>query len=114
VNGKTVKVLPSNIDELITDIALAHWISGDGHYERVTGGVRLATHSFTLKEVLKLRSILLDKFQLDSTHYEHGKGKGQYFIRFPKQQLPKLQSLVNPFIPPTMAYRVGLSSSSSS
>jgi hypothetical protein len=54
LNG--VKVVPSNIDELLTPLGLAYWIMCDGSF---TGsGVRLNTQSFTLSE-LELLQLLL-------------------------------------------------------
>ncbi len=57
-----------------------------------------------------MRSILLTKFNIESARYNTGKGKEQYTIRIPKRDVPKLQELVKPYIPSSMAYRVGLSS----
>lgn len=50
VNGKDIKILPSNIQELLTPIALAHWIMGDGYF--ISSGVlKLCTDNFTKDEV---------------------------------------------------------------
>ncbi|CAJ0755113.1 3631_t:CDS:2 [Entrophospora sp. SA101] len=66
-NGKKVKALPSNIDELLTPVALAYWISSDGSYNKTQGAVIIHTESFSPDEVEILRSILSDKFNIDST-----------------------------------------------
>ncbi|CAJ0842500.1 1565_t:CDS:1, partial [Entrophospora sp. SA101] len=47
VEGKNVKVIPSNIDSLLTPIALAYWLSGDGSYCQTTGRITIATNSFS-------------------------------------------------------------------
>ena len=65
VDGKRVKVLPSNIASLITPRALAHWLSGDGSYCKSTGRITISTDSFTAVEVDTLRSVLLDKLILN-------------------------------------------------
>jgi len=84
VEGKNVKVIPSNIDSLLTPIALAYWLSGDGSYCQTTGRITIATNSFSPDEVELLRKILLDKFNLESTRISGGiKGKDQYKIRTP-------------------------------
>lgn len=55
IDGKYIKVLPINIEELLTPIAFAHWIMGDGYF---TGGsTKLCTDNFTKKEVLILIDI---------------------------------------------------------
>jgi hypothetical protein len=51
VEGKNVKVLPSNIAELLTPVALAFWLSSDGSYQKDNGVVILCTDSFTADEV---------------------------------------------------------------
>jgi len=108
VDGKFVKVLPPHIGESLTPLALAYLITGAGWYCKSTGRISLSTDSFSPAEVKQLRSILLEKFSIESTRISNGKGKEQYFIYIPKRELPKLQHLVKPFIPPMMAYRVGL------
>jgi hypothetical protein len=50
-NGKNVKVLPSNIDVLLTPIALAYWVSSDGSYSKRDGCIHLHTESFSPVEV---------------------------------------------------------------
>jgi hypothetical protein len=41
-----------------------------------------------------LRSVLLDKYSINSTRVAHNKAKEQYRIRIGKDSLPALQSLV--------------------
>jgi hypothetical protein len=67
VNGKNVKVIPDNIYSLLTPRALAYWISGDGSFEKSGSVTILCTDSFTAGEVDLLRTILLNKFHIDST-----------------------------------------------
>lgn len=55
------------IFDLLTPIALAFWIMGDG--ESHHSGLRLCTNSFTLIDVVKLINILQVKYQLDCTLY---------------------------------------------
>ena len=46
-----VKVVPDNIYDLLTPIALAHWIMGDGAIRNK--GLILCTDSFTLQDNVK-------------------------------------------------------------
>jgi hypothetical protein len=108
VNNKNIKTIPDNVEEELTPIALAYWLPGDGYYHQTQGSIVIATNSFTPDEIDLLRSILLKKFHIDSTRIAANKSKGQYMIRIPKREVPKVQELVKPHIPPTMAYRVGL------
>ncbi|CAI2166767.1 36_t:CDS:10 [Funneliformis geosporum] len=83
IDGKNVKVLPLNIAELLTPIALAYWQAGDAHYEKRDG-----------------------KFNINATRGSAGnKGKEQYVIRIPKREVGKVQALVAKHIPASMAYR---------
>ena len=47
--NKKKKMIPSNIYDYITPLALAIWIMDDGTWK--TSGVRIATNSFTLEEI---------------------------------------------------------------
>jgi hypothetical protein len=52
VDGKNVKVIPSNFADLITPISLAYWVSGDGSYNKRYGCIGIATHSFLLPRLI--------------------------------------------------------------
>ncbi len=69
--------LPSNIDELLTPLALAYFIAGDGSYQKDKGVTWLCTDSFTPDEVDIIRSALLSKFDIHSTRVSNGKGQEQ-------------------------------------
>jgi len=106
--GRSVIRLPTNIYDLLTPIAIAFWLAGDGHYMKGQEVVRISTDSFTLTEVQQLQSILLNRYNIASTNVLAGSGKEQYRIRIAKASMPSLQALVKDIIPPMMAYRVGL------
>lgn len=109
VNGRAVKVVPCNIADLLTPIALAYWLSGDGHYLKRDGCIQLYTNSFSPTEVDQLRAALLNNCSIESTRVSAGvKGKDQFIIRIPKREVGKVQDLVKGHIPSMMRYRVGL------
>lgn len=62
---KSKKIVPLDLKNLITALALAVWISDDG--TRANGRVRISLNNFTLNEVLSLAYILKSQFQLDVT-----------------------------------------------
>jgi hypothetical protein len=107
-NDRNIKVVPCNIADLLTPIALAYWLAGDGSYVKAKGIIQISTYSFTPQEVDQLRSVLLDQFNIESTR--NVLRPGQYMIRIPKREVPQVQQLVKAHIPPTMASRVGLES----
>ncbi|CAJ0755112.1 3630_t:CDS:2 [Entrophospora sp. SA101] len=80
---------------------------GDGHYNKRHGCIEIATHSFSLPEVDLLRSILLDRYGIESTRPAYNKAKEQSILRIPKREVSKVQALVSKLIPNSTAYRVG-------
>lgn len=67
-----VKVIPDNIYELLTPVALAHWIMGDGvNYKGY--GVSLATDSYSstatgegkIKDTVRLMNVLIIRYNLN-------------------------------------------------
>ena len=55
------KIIPQNISEYLSPIALAVWIQDDG--SKVSYGLKIATNSFTYEEVNFLAEVLRDKYQ---------------------------------------------------
>jgi len=110
LKGKWVRILPANLGELLTPIALAHWIMGDG--TESMGGLVLCTDNFTLEEVAKLRALLLANFGLTNTLVMHGKtsanANGNPRIRIPKHEMPKLRAIVTPHMLPTFMYKLSV------
>lgn len=105
-NGKFVKFLPDNIDQILTSISFAYFIMGDGSYNKINKCFRLSTHSFTKKEVELLSSVIFNKFQIKSK-LELARNE-QYLLRITGSDLKKLQELVKKHIIPSMLYRIGL------
>ena len=50
------KVIPGIISDLLTPIALAHWIMGAG--TKLNKGLILCTDSYSLSDVIKLSNVL--------------------------------------------------------
>jgi hypothetical protein len=102
-NGK--KVVPSNISELLTPLALAVWLSDDGGW--VGSGVRIASNNFTLEEVEILIEVLRKNFKLDCTIQKISL-KDKYSIYIKKNSILKLRSLILPHLHPSMSHKLGL------
>jgi len=62
-NGR--KVIPGNIYEYLTPLALAVWIMDDGGFANYC--IRLTTNSFKLKEVELLQDVIKSKYNLETT-----------------------------------------------
>lgn len=101
-NGK--KVIPSNIDELLTPLGLTIWFMDDGSVKsHQSKGRILNTHSFTSDEVESLCAVLQEKFSLEAWPRHQSDGIQIYISGKSANQL---QSLVEPHILPEMRYKL--------
>lgn len=103
ING-TTKIVPENIYELLTPIALAHWIMGDGtkHYKRVI----LCTDSYIIQDVVKLMNVLMVRYGLECTLIFHTVTQPRIVIR--TRSMPLLRSIVLPHMHTSMHYKLNL------
>lgn len=108
VNGKYIKILPLNIEELLTPLALAHWIMGDGYF--ADGSVKICTDNFTKQEVLILTKVLGDKFGIKATVNKRSNANGNvvWRINVSRLSMEKLTILVGPYLIPEMVYKIGI------
>ena len=69
-------------------------------------GVRLCTNSFTLNETKYLIKVVKENFNINSSIHKTG-AVNQYNIYIPKKYLKKLKKEIQPFMCPTMYYKLG-------
>ena len=100
-NGK--KVVPLNIYEYLTPLALAVWIMDDGG--RANSGLRIASNSFTIKEVELLNDVLNSKYCQETSIQKIGINS-QYSIYIKKNSINNLKNIVGPYIHPSMLYKL--------
>jgi len=98
-----IKVIPRNIADLLTPLALAVWIMDDGTWKQP--GVRIATNCFTKQEVELLVLTLETKFNLKSTLH---KNNAKYQLYIKQESIPLLKELILPYMVPSMLYKLGL------
>jgi hypothetical protein len=101
VNG--VKVIPENIYELLTPVALAQVIMGDGSAQR--HGLVLCTDSYTIPEVVRLMNVLMIRYRLDCTLRLHTPSSPRIYIR--QCSMAKLQTIVGPHMITSFLYKIG-------
>lgn len=104
VNGKNIKIVPNTIYNYLTPLALSIWIMDDGG--KVGKGLKLATNSFSYKEVVYLSNILLDKYNIKSTIQKTGV-ENQYHLYIWAESMPILWNIVKDYIIPSMKYKFG-------
>jgi hypothetical protein len=102
LHGK--KVVPDNIMELLTPIGLAHWIMGDG--SRHNSGLHLSVYGFTYKQVKLLINVLDLKFNLKCSIYNLSTIGGKPRIYIWQKSMDKLRLHVNPYVLPSMKYKI--------
>ena len=115
-----VKIVPRNIEELITVESLAYWILVDGsclsltHWDWITAkkgyGLRLHTNNLTKAEVELLIKAINNKFGFISSINTANKNKDQYTIYIPSKDIDNLKSLILPYILPTFLSKLGINS----
>jgi hypothetical protein len=105
-----IKCLPdyNTLFNLISPRALAYWIMDDGsNFKR--GGITLCTDNFTLDEVLRLKSVLENKFNFICTiHHKKNKDGSKFYPRIyiSKNSMPSLISLVEKYMLDSMKYKI--------
>jgi hypothetical protein len=104
VNG--LKIVPANIYELLTPVALAHLIMGDGSARDY--GLTLCTDCFVLSDVVRLMNVLIIRYGLNCTLQK--RKDNQYRIYIASSSMPLLRSIVTPYIHSSMMYKLGFSS----
>ena len=117
-SGETrfIKGIPSCISELLTPLALAHWIMGDGYFTS-DKTVILCTESFTKEEVQLLIDVLNKKFNIIAgmqkrTRTNLGLSENiGWRIRISNKSVGKLTSMVVPYFITELLYKLGTNKS---
>jgi LAGLIDADG DNA endonuclease family len=98
------KVIPFDIFNLLTPVALAYWIMGDGAARNM--GIVLCTDSYSIPDIVRLMNVLMIKFDLKCTIHYDTPDKPRIYIS--KGSMDKLRVLVLPHMHPSMLYKIGV------
>ena len=98
-----VKIIPDNIYNMLTPIALAHLIMGDAAALKYR--LLICTDSYSIKDVVKLMNVLIIKYRLECSCY-NPLTKPRIYIR--SQSMPILRDVVKPYMTKSMLYKIGL------
>lgn len=101
-DNEGVKLIPSNIGDLLTPVGLAYWAMDDGNKHRTH--FYLNTDSFSLDDTILLIKVLKENFDLNCSF--HKKRKGQYRIYILKDSIEKFKTLVTPYFHQSMLYKL--------
>ncbi len=97
-----VKSIPHNIYELLTPIAFAEWITGDGVAKKT--GLVLCTDSYSIKDTVRLLNVLIIRSKLNCIL--RVAKKDQYRIYIQQNYMASLVNIVSPYKHYTMLYKV--------
>ena len=106
INLNIMKVIPNDIFNLLTPIALAHWIMGAG--SRRGSGLLLCTDKFSIQEVVLLINVLIIRYNLKCTININKNKPGQYRIYISTKSMNNLVSIVKPHMMPSMLYKLNI------
>lgn len=103
VNKK--KLIPAGIYNMLTPVALAHWIMGDGVFYK-NKGITLCTDSYSVQDTVRLMNVLMIRYDLKCSLHLHR--EGQYRIYISSKSMESLTRIVKPYMTPCMFYKLGL------
>jgi hypothetical protein len=108
------KIIPDNIYELLTPIALAHVIMGDGN--ALSDGLTICTNSYTIQDVVRLMNVLIIRYKLECIlrYYKRSNQKIEYMIYIRHSSMALLLTIVKSYMHPSMLYKLENRSATSS
>ncbi len=101
---KLVKIVPTNIKDYLTPLALAIWFMNDGSKSNNT--IRIATNSFSYEENLFLCYVLKEKYNINASVQSSGKNKG-FILYISTKSVVDFIRIVKPYMLPSMYYKLG-------
>jgi hypothetical protein len=99
-----VKIVPKDIYNLLTPVALAHLIQGDGAAKQ--HGLILCVDCYSVIDVVRLMNVLIVRYNLDCTLRYHTPTQPRIYIR--QRSMATLRELVKPHMDKSMLYKIGL------
>lgn len=99
-----VKIVPKDIYNLLTPVALAHLIMGDGGFK--SKGIYICTDSYTIQDTVRLMNVLIIRYDFKCTLHKASNKHG-YRIYISRNSLYKVEKLVKPYFIPSMYYKLG-------
>ena len=105
---KYIKIVPHNIEDLITPVVLAHLIMGDGNLKPKDNILRIYTNSFSKNDVELLSTAINNKLGI-ITKVTHDRNN-QYMLTISRNQLETVKTIILPYMHQSMLYKLGLDS----
>jgi len=106
-HGNSVRIVPKLLHRWITPISLAFWFMDDGSKQK--SGYVLHTQCYLLHQVKDLQQILGNTFDLEVSIQSDRKKtnkKTYYYLYISSKSVEKFNNIVQPFILPSMKYKL--------
>jgi len=98
------KIVPANIDKLLTRLGLAIWFMDDGSYKSKACREKvICTHGFNIKEIELLCFVLKEKFGLEAIPRKQVDGTEIYILA---SLYNKLKKLISPYLVSSFNYKL--------
>jgi ubiquinol-cytochrome c reductase cytochrome b subunit len=98
-----IKIVPTNIEQFLTPLALAIWIMDSGAVS--SKGLKLCTNFVSYKDCQYLTTILFNLYNLKTT-IQSALNSNQYIIYIWRKSILDLNEIVSPYIIPSMKYKI--------
>ena len=98
-----VKVVPYNIYDLLTPVALAHLIMGDGGFK--SKGIFICTDSYSIQDVVRIINVLIIRYDLKCTLH---KSNENYRIYISRNSVERILKIVKSYIIPSLYHKLGI------
>ena len=97
------KIIPNDIYNLLTPVALAHLILGDGSFQK--HGLVICTDSYSIQYVVRLMNVLILPYELECRLRNHTSTITRIYIR--QKSMSKLKWIVEQDMHISMMYKIG-------
>lgn len=106
-----IKIIPLNLQQLLTFLSLADLVMGDGFYTK-DKNIILCMESYSKDETDILINALKAKFDIPAGVNQRVSASGHigWIIRISKKSLEKFTSLIKPYFLPELLYKLGINS----
>ena len=103
-SSKNIKIVPSNIKNLLTPIGLAYWIMDDGSLQNK--GLHLNTYGFNTEDILNLKKTLENMFGENSLKCSIHKHKSGERIYIWERSMELLRNNIYQYMHKDMLYKI--------
>ena len=89
---------------MLTPVCLAHWICGDGSWQR--HGLIICTDSYSVQDIVRIMNVLVIRYGLECTLRFHTPTQPRIYIREGSMSL--LRQIIKPYMCSSMLFKIKL------